>query len=78
MYSNIPKQETINIITEYLTQLDIDDDTITQTIKLLQCVLDQNYFQYNTEIYLQKEGLPMESPLSPLLADIFIQHLEQN
>lgn len=32
--------------------------------------------QYNHTFYFQNSGLPMGSPLSPLLADIFMNHLE--
>jgi Reverse transcriptase (RNA-dependent DNA polymerase) len=43
---------------------------------LLNISLDQNYFRFNNSFYSQKSGLPMGSPLSPLLADIFLDELE--
>ena len=31
---------------------------------------------YNNEFYIQKDGLPMGSPISSLLSEIFLQNLE--
>ncbi len=39
--------------------------------------MDQNYFTFDNKFYRQTSGLPMGSPLSPLLADIFMDSLEQ-
>lgn len=38
----------------------------------------QNYFEFNDKIYIQREGLSSGSPLSPLLVEIFMDHLEAN
>lgn len=45
---------------------------------ILKRCINQNYIQYNNEIYQQKEGLPMGSPISPLLAEIFMSHFKSN
>jgi hypothetical protein len=37
----------------------------------------QNYFSTNGEILIQKEGLAMGAPTAGLLAEFFLQHLEQ-
>lgn len=51
--------------------IEIDD-----IIKLTKTATDQNYFEYNSNFYKQKDGLAMGSPLSGLLANIFINDLE--
>lgn len=38
--------------------------------------LNQNYFKYKSHFYNQQDGLAMGSPLSGLLADIYMHHLE--
>lgn len=43
---------------------------------LFSVCLTQNYLKFNDKNYIEKESLPMSSPLSPLLAEIFIDHLE--
>ena len=42
----------------------------------LEICIRQNYFKFNNTIYSQLNGLPMGSPLSPLLSEIFIDFLE--
>lgn len=44
-----------------------------QTLKLLKVYLAQNYFTVGNECYVQ---LPMGSPLSPLLTDVFMDRIE--
>ena len=75
-HCNIHIQETLNIIKSQMESLLIDNDIIQQTIDLLNTTLQQNYFTFNSEFYLQLDGLPMGSPWSSLLADIFLQNLE--
>lgn len=77
MYTNIPIDETIEILEQQL----IDHGTLTRpqindVIKLTKVTINQNYFQYNNSFYIQEDGLPMGSPLSGLLADIYMNNLE--
>ena len=43
---------------------------------LLKIILKQNYFEFNEKYYLQHDGLAMGSPLSGLLADLYINYFE--
>ena len=36
------------------------------------------HFTFNEEVYKQMDGVTMGSPLSPVLADIFMVELENN
>jgi hypothetical protein len=79
MYTNIPLTETINIIQSILnrdqqTPLNIKRELIT----LLNATLEQNYIQFNDEYYKQNDGVAMGAPISAILAEVFIQHLEHN
>ena len=42
----------------------------------LTICLDKNYFEFNSSIYTSNKGLIMGNPLSPLLAEIFMDNLE--
>ena len=44
----------------------------------ISIILKSTFFKFNDEIYEQIFGLPMGSPLSPILADVVIQDLECN
>ena len=43
-----------------------------QLVKVIKECVQQNYFRFNDRVYIQEEGLPMGSSLSPILADIYI------
>jgi hypothetical protein len=78
MYTNIPKQNTINIIKDILHNTFIYSDLYMQTmIRILTTILDQDFFQFNNKIYQQK-GLPMGVPFSPLPTETYIQNIEHS
>lgn len=77
MYSNIPIAETLQILHKDLSEnVLIDKQDIDDIMKLTKTTLKQSYFQYESNYYIQKDGLAMGSPLSGLLADIFMHNLE--
>ncbi len=45
-------------------------------MRLLKTVLGQCYFYWDSVLYRQKAGLPMGSRLSPIIANIYMEHLE--
>ena len=44
--------------------------------KLLRLCTKNVHFTLNNEIYIQNDGVAMESPLGPILANVFIVELE--
>jgi hypothetical protein len=41
-------------------------------------ITNQNYFQYEGKFYKPTVGIAMGSPLSSILAEVFLQDLEHN
>ena len=78
MYTNIPVNETLNIIHDQLKLCNCNGEESKQIISLLQNSLQQNYFTFDGKFYLQPDGLPMGSPLSSILSEIFLQHIENS
>ncbi|XP_069701805.1 metacaspase-2-like [Periplaneta americana] len=76
LYTNIPIDETINIIIKKLNEAQLDNNIIQQITHLLKTSLKQNYFKFDNKIYIQSTGLAMGDPLSGYLANIFLQELE--
>jgi hypothetical protein len=77
MYTNIPKLELFDIITNIME----NDPKITKTTQeeitnMLKSIMEQNYFQVNEHYYAQTEGLAMGAPTSAILAEVYIQNME--
>ena len=47
-----------------------------QVLKVIKECLKENYFRFNNYFYVQREGLPMGSLLSPTIAEIVMNDLE--
>lgn len=77
LYTNIPVHETISILQENLQKNSkLSVKALDELIILTKLVLTQNYFRFQNDFYIQKEGLAMGSPLSSILAEIFLNHIE--
>jgi hypothetical protein len=72
LYVNIPISETISITR---TQLLKHNDRLT-TNQI--CILGQNYFTFQDRIYQPNTGVAMGSPVSGIIAKVFLQHLENS
>ena len=73
LFTNIPLDETINIIIEKLFS---EDETVHNLNKdqfkcLLTLAAEEAFFLFNGELYQQVDGVAMGSPLGPTLANIF-------
>ena len=73
MYTNIPINKTITIMDNLLHEnKTLKPIAIKELIKLLKLLLNQNYFSINNQYFIRNKGLTMGSPLSGLLADIYM------
>jgi hypothetical protein len=72
MYTNIPKNEVINIIKDILeNNKEIGTNTQKEIIHIIRTILEQNCFQVEQEYYKQSNGLAMGAPKSSILAEIY-------
>lgn len=85
LYTKLPIDKSIKAVEERLLSNDnwkkekiFENLTVPDIILLLNECLNNTYFQYNDELYLQTEGCPMGSPISGTVADIFLQKLENH
>ena len=79
MYTSIPVEDCLLNIThaiEYHHNLYFGLPT-PDIVKLLRIILTNTYFKFQNRLYKQKDGLPMGSSLSGLLAITFIDTLEK-
>ena len=77
LFTSVPLQETVDYLCEYIEEKQLDIGIPTEDLKklLLACTLNVQ-FLFNHQIYRQKDGVAMGSPLGPLLADVFMGKLE--
>ena len=80
LFTSIPIDNTINIIRKHLEE-DTDlksrtNMTINHICCLLEFCLKNTFFKFNGVFYEQKEGAAMGSPISPIVANLFMEDLE--
>ena len=80
LFTNIPLQETIDIVTEkvYANKRKVNGITKSDFKKLLQLSTEGTVFYFNGSYYRQKDGVAMGSPLGPALANAFLCHHEKS
>ena len=67
LYTMIPIDEAINIMRNIMDK---------ETVDLLELCLKSSYFSFKGKIYEQPNCVAMGSPLSPIVANIFMEHFE--
>ena len=79
LFTNVPLEETIKICSEALfnesdSQPIISKDVFVELIKSAALSVK---FSFNNAIYKQTDGVAMESPIGPALANIFVGYYEE-
>ena len=49
---------------------------ITSLVDIINVIMEQNFFTFNGDCYKMTDGLPMGSPMSAILAEIYMNNLE--
>ena len=82
LFTNVPLSETINILVDKAFTDDWFNTTYglnlqkNQLAKLLEIATTYQLFQFNGKLYEQTDGVAMDSPLGPSMANVFMCHLE--
>lgn len=79
LFTNVPVDfalESIRLRWEEIGEhTKLDEESFTEMVKI---VLDSTYFQYKGKFYKQKFGIPMGSPISPVVANIVLERIEKD
>ena len=81
LFTNTPIDRALEIIKDRL----LNDNKLRQRtlltasdiMELLSLVLTTTYFRFDDQLYQQKFGTAMGSPVSPIVANLFMENLEQ-
>ena len=81
LFTSIPIPEAVEVVKKCLendtswkqrTNLEAQD-----ILQLLELCLNTTYFIYQNEFYQQKQGAAMGSPISPIIANLFMEDFER-
>ena len=81
LFTSVPVDPALNIIKDLLvkdhtlkerTVMEVDD-----IILLLEFCLKNPYFSFQDQFYEQIEGAAMGTPVSPIVAHLYMEYLEQ-
>ena len=80
LFTNIPINETINIICDSLFKKEKTFKKFSKLEfnKLLNFAVKDSPFIFNDKLYIQTDGVSMGSPLGPTFANCFLSHHEEN
>uniref|UniRef100_A0A5S6QBT5 Reverse transcriptase domain-containing protein n=1 Tax=Trichuris muris TaxID=70415 RepID=A0A5S6QBT5_TRIMR len=82
LFTSIPMKHTLSVLEGLL----VADATLTKRTRLNPfhitklvsfCMREGNYFRCQERFFSKTNGAPMGSPLSPILAEIFMEHFEK-
>jgi hypothetical protein len=78
MYTNIPTQNLMAIISKIGQDNQVDNNILNDIIKLTNTIMNQNYLQFTKDNYIQTEGLAMGAPTSAIHSEIYLQSIENS
>jgi hypothetical protein len=80
LFTSIPTADALKVIERYLRRDQTLSDrcplTVEQLLMLLEFCLSTTYFLYNGDMYQQTHGAAMGSPVSPLVANVYMEDFE--
>ena len=82
LFTNVPVEETINIISslaydETKSDLFVSNLNKGQLTELLRVCTKKSHFLFNRVVYDQVDGVAMGSPLGPIFANAFMDNFEK-
>ena len=81
LFIQVPINEALRVVKEQLnkdqTLSERTSIPVSQLVELVELCLRTTYFQFQDNYFEQTDGAAMGSPLSPVIANLFIEDLEQ-
>ena len=82
MYTNVPKDKSVDIVQRLLAEdSDLGNRTklsVNEIVAGIRICLKASQFTYKSKLYNHKEGLAIGSPISPILANLYMEDFEKD
>ena len=80
LFTKVPTSEALTVIQDKLAaDPSIEERTcvpLPNLMEMLTFCMESSYFRMGNDVYRQEEGLAMGSPLSPVMANIYMEYFE--
>lgn len=76
-YVKLGVHNIINFTKFWLDKHNNQNIILKQTLELIKAVSNQNYFRFNDKYFKPTKDIAMGSPLSSILAEIYLQYFEE-
>ncbi|XP_047525309.1 uncharacterized protein LOC125063126, partial [Pieris napi] len=73
LFTNLPLNDCLDIIAKRLREQNMSPDYVD----IVKHCLTSGYLMWKDEFYVQVDGVAMGSPVSPIVADIFMEDFEE-
>ena len=81
LFTKVPIHETLAVVRDKLAEDPLLEERtcipIDNLMEMLTFCVETTYFAMGSDKYRQEEGLVMGSPLSPFLANIYMEYFEE-
>jgi len=77
LFVNLPIKGILTTIKFWLNRNIHDNELIKQTLRILEIIMKQNYFQYNGRFLQPDKGIAMGSHISCTMAEVYLQYIEE-
>ena len=76
LFTDIPLTETLSVQNLYKNQAHVNNLTKSSFYRLLKITMSESFFIFDGKFFEQSDGVAVDSPLGPTLANVFICHFE--
>ena len=77
LFTNVPTDEVISFLGRRFDALEISLPVPKKEfLELIRLCVNNNFFQFKDQFFRQKFGISMGSPLSPVLANLYMEYFE--
>ena len=77
LFTNVPLEDVLDFLREKIENNSVAPPVpLEEFLELIRLCVDNNVFEFNGQYFRQKFGVAMGSPLSPVLAGLYMEHFE--